>query len=156
MWGPDGWLYGTHGVFTHSNVGKPGAPDARAAAAERRRSGGFIPRSTSSRCSPRARAIRGASTSTTTATRSRPRASSSTSIHVVQGARYKRQAGKHFNPYIYDDIKTIADHVHWVGTKGPHAGNSRSDAAGGGHAHAGAMIYLGGDTWPRNIATRSS
>jgi plastocyanin len=27
-WGPDGWLYGTHGVFTRSNVGKPGAPDA--------------------------------------------------------------------------------------------------------------------------------
>jgi len=22
-WGPDGWLYGTHGVFTHSNVGPP-------------------------------------------------------------------------------------------------------------------------------------
>ncbi len=28
IWGPDGWLYGCHGVFTHSNVGKPGAPDA--------------------------------------------------------------------------------------------------------------------------------
>ncbi len=27
-WGPDGWLYGTHGVFTNSNVGKPGAPDS--------------------------------------------------------------------------------------------------------------------------------
>jgi hypothetical protein len=27
IWGPDGWLYGCHGVFTHSNVGKPGAPD---------------------------------------------------------------------------------------------------------------------------------
>ena len=27
-WGPDGWLYGCHGVFTHSNVGKPGAPDS--------------------------------------------------------------------------------------------------------------------------------
>ena len=26
-WGPDGWLYGCHGVFTHSN-GKPGAPDS--------------------------------------------------------------------------------------------------------------------------------
>lgn len=26
-WGPDGWLYGTHGVFTHSKVGKPGTPD---------------------------------------------------------------------------------------------------------------------------------
>src|SRR4029450_504290 len=27
-------------------------------------------------------------------------------------------------------------------------GNSRSGSAGGGHAHAGAMIYLGGDGWP--------
>src|SRR5262249_26042820 len=25
-WGPDGWLYGCHGVFTHSKVGKPGTP----------------------------------------------------------------------------------------------------------------------------------
>ncbi len=32
---------------------------------------------------------------------------------------------------------------------GPHAGNFRSAAAGGGHAHAGAMIYLGSDTWPK-------
>ncbi len=28
VWGPDGWLYGCHGVFTHSQVGKPGTPDA--------------------------------------------------------------------------------------------------------------------------------
>ena len=27
-WGPDGWLYGCHGVFTHSRVGKPGTPDS--------------------------------------------------------------------------------------------------------------------------------
>ncbi len=26
-WGPDGWLYGCQGVFTHSNVGKPGTPN---------------------------------------------------------------------------------------------------------------------------------
>jgi putative membrane-bound dehydrogenase-like protein len=25
LWGPDGWLYGCHGVFTHSEVGKPGS-----------------------------------------------------------------------------------------------------------------------------------
>ncbi|HMC90250.1 MAG TPA: PVC-type heme-binding CxxCH protein, partial [Gemmataceae bacterium] len=25
-WGPDGWLYGCHGVFTHSFVGKPDTP----------------------------------------------------------------------------------------------------------------------------------
>lgn len=30
----------------------------------------------------------------------------------------------------------------------PHGGNSKSDVAGGGHAHAGAMIYLG-DRWPQ-------
>ena len=27
-WGPDGWLYGCHGVFSHALVGKPGTPDA--------------------------------------------------------------------------------------------------------------------------------
>ncbi len=27
IWGPDGWLYGCHGVFTHSKVGKPGTKD---------------------------------------------------------------------------------------------------------------------------------
>ena len=31
---------------------------------------------------------------------------------------------------------------------GPHAGNGRSDMAGGGHAHAGLMCYLGG-SWPK-------
>ncbi|MDB5264151.1 MAG: dehydrogenase, partial [Adhaeribacter sp.] len=65
------------------------------------------------------------------------------------GARYQRQAGKHFNPYTYDDIKQSGDHVHWVGDRGPHAGNFRSNSAGGGHAHAGAMIYLGSEHWPK-------
>ena len=27
-WGPDGWLYGCHGVFTHSHVKVVGAPDS--------------------------------------------------------------------------------------------------------------------------------
>ncbi len=66
--------------------------------------------------------------------------------HIAQGGRYERQAGQHFNPYTYDDIKTMADHRHYLGFN-PHGGNGRSDAAGGGHAHAGAMIYLG-DSWP--------
>jgi len=42
--------------------------------------------------------------------------------HVVPGGIYHRQGGQHFNPYIYDDIKTITDHSH------------RS-------AHGGARIY---------------
>jgi putative heme-binding domain-containing protein len=66
--------------------------------------------------------------------------------HVIQGARYQRQAGQHFDPYTYADIETIADHRHYVGET-PHGGNGRSSDAGGGHAHSGAMIYLGG-AWP--------
>ena len=67
--------------------------------------------------------------------------------HVIQAGRYERQAGQHFNPYTFDDIKTIADHRHFLGAN-PHAANGRSDGAGGGHAHAGALIYLG-DAWPK-------
>jgi putative membrane-bound dehydrogenase-like protein len=147
-WGPDGWLYGTHGVFTHSNVGKPGAPES-----ERQRLNGAIWRYHPTRhvfevfaegtSNPWGLDFNDYGHAFTTA------CVIEHLYHVVQGARYKRQAGQHFNPHIYDDIKTVADHVHWVGRKGPHAGNSRSGSAGGGHAHAGAMIYLGGDGWPR-------
>jgi putative membrane-bound dehydrogenase-like protein len=147
VWGPDGWLYGTHGVFTHSKVGKPGAPDA-----ERQPLNGAI-----WRFHPTTHVFEvfaeGTSNPWGLDFNDYGHAFTTACViehlyHVVQGGRYKRQAGKHFNPNVYDDIKTVADHVHWVGTRGPHAGNSRSGAAGGGHAHAGAMIYLGGDTWP--------
>ncbi|MCW5556055.1 MAG: DUF1080 domain-containing protein [Verrucomicrobiae bacterium] len=145
-WGPDGWLYGCHGVFTHSNVGKPGAPNS-----ERQRINAGVWRYHPTRhefdvfaegtsnpwgidfdengqCFIEACVI--------------PHL-----FHVIQGARYHRQSGSHFNPHIYDDIKTIADHVHWAGNRGPHAGNARSGEVGGGHAHAGLMIYKG-DNWP--------
>ncbi len=69
IWGPDGWLYGCHGVFTHSHVGKPGTPKDERVPTQRRRSGDIIRRGTSSKSSPTARAIPGASTSTTTARR---------------------------------------------------------------------------------------
>lgn len=42
--------------------------------------------------------------------------------HIVPGGYYHRQGGQHFNPYVYSDIRTIADHSH------------RS-------AHGGARIY---------------
>jgi len=147
-WGPDGWLYGTHGVFTQSNVGKPGAPDS-----ERVRLNAGV-----WRFHPVTRAFEvfaeGTSNPWGLDFNDYGQAFVTACViehlyQVIQGGRYKRQAGQHFNPNIYGDIETIADHVHWVGKKGPHAGNSRSDAAGGGHAHAGAMIYLGGDSWPK-------
>ena len=145
IWGPDGWLYGCHGVFTHSNVGKPGASDA-----DRKRINAGI-----WRYHPTKHLFEVFAEGT-----SNPWGvdfddfgqSFCTACviphlyHIIQGARYERQAGEHFNPYTYDDIRTIARHRHWIGET-PHSGNSRSDAAGGGHAHAGAMIYLGG-SWP--------
>ena len=94
-------------------------------------------------------------------------------FHMIQGGRYQRQGGQHYaptieeakrivpdyfaqdfakpgkqpiNPFIYDDLKTIADHRHYVGQT-PHGGNARSDLSGGGHAHAGLLCYLGG-SWP--------
>src|SRR5690606_32816282 len=32
--------------------------------------------------------------------------------HVIPGGIYHRQGGQHYNPYVYNDIKTIADHRH--------------------------------------------
>src|SRR5436190_16542803 len=88
---------------------------------------------------------------------------------MIQGGRYERQGGEHYAinadetarnekhrepgsrkpifPYVYEDIKTVADHVHYAGNKGPHAGNARSGAVDDDHAHAGLMVYQG-DNWP--------
>jgi putative membrane-bound dehydrogenase-like protein len=163
-WGPDGWLYGCHGVFCPSHVGKPGASynqrqwmDAGAWRYHPKRDvfevfteGGSNPwgidfdeygQLWAEMCViPHL-------------------------FHMIHGARIERQGGEHFpvgreemqryargngkpvHPHIYDDIKTHADHVHWAGNLGPHAANARSDAMGGGHAHAGVMIYQG-ESWP--------
>ncbi|SFE70502.1 PVC-type heme-binding CxxCH protein [Spirosoma endophyticum] len=147
-WGPDGWLYGTHGVFTHSNVGKPGAPDS-----ERTKLNAGV-----WRYHPTTHQFElfaeGTSNPWGLDFNDYGHAFVTACViphmyNMIQGGRYFRQAGKHFNPYTYDDIKTHADHVHWVGERGPHAGNFRSASAGGGHAHSGAMIYLGGNSWPK-------
>ncbi|MEE2888069.1 MAG: PVC-type heme-binding CxxCH protein [Planctomycetota bacterium] len=142
IWGPDGWLYGCHGVFTHSKVGKPGTKDE-----DRVKVNAAVWRYHPKRHEFDVFA-RGASNQWGVDFDDNGQAIITACViphlyHVVQGARYHRQGGKHFNRYIYDDIKTIADHLHYLGSK-PHAGNGVSDSVGGGHAHCGAMIYLGG------------
>lgn len=144
-WGPDGWLYGCHGVFTHSQVGAPGTP-----ADQRAKINGGIWRYHPTRQVFEVFA-EGTSNPWGVDFNDYGQAFATACViphlfHVIQGARYHRQAGQHFNPYIYDDIKTCADHLHYA-SKTPHAGNGRSSASGGGHAHCGAMIYLGG-SWP--------
>ena len=145
-WGPDGWLYGTHGVFTHSNVGKPGTPDN-----ERIQLNAGVWRYHPTKHEFEVFA-HGTSNPWGIDFNDYGHAFATVCViphlyHIVPGGRYLRQAGAHFNPYTYEDIKTIADHVHWLGDQGPHAGNFRSAAAGGGHAHAGAMFYLGNKHW---------
>jgi len=145
IWGPDGWLYGCHGVFTHSRVGKPGTPDA-----DRQPLNAGIWRYHPTQGMFEVFA-HGTSNPWGVDFNDRGQSFLTACViphlwHVIQGARYQRQGGPHFNPYTFDDIKTIAKHRHYLGDN-PHGGNGKSDEAGGGHAHAGAMIYLGG-AWP--------
>ena len=145
IWGPDGWLYGCHGVFTHSNVGKPGTPDEERVPLN---AGIWRYHPLKDRFEVFAQ---GTSNPWGLDFNDHGQAFCTACViphlfHIIQSGRYQRQAGGHFNPYTYDDIQTIAVHRHWIGGS-PHSGNNRSDAAGGGHAHAGAMIYLGG-SWP--------
>jgi putative membrane-bound dehydrogenase-like protein len=55
-------------------------------------------------------------------------------FHVIPGGIYMRQGGQHFNPYVYSDIQTIADHRH------------RS-------AHGGARVYQS-DAFPQSQVGR--
>jgi len=49
-------------------------------------------------------------------------------FHVIPGGIYHRQGGRHFNPHVYQDIRTIVDHAHLS-------------------AHGGARVYLS-DAFP--------
>lgn len=143
IWGPDGWLYGCHGVFTHSKVGKPGTPDDQR-----------IPINAGIwRYHPTRHVFEvyaeGTSNPWGIDFNEYGDAFATACViphlyHIIPGARYQRQAGQHFNPHTYDDIKTIAKHRHFVGNQWNNNDRARSDDLGGGHAHAGAMIYLGG------------
>ncbi|MDF1744047.1 MAG: DUF1080 domain-containing protein [Gimesia sp.] len=146
IWGPDGWLYGCHGVFTHSRVGKPGTPDK-----ERQPINAGIWRYHPTRHEFEIFA-HGTSNPWGVDFNDQGQCFLTCCViphlfHVAQNARYRRQAGQHFNPYTYDDIKTIARHRHWTGGQWNQSDRVASDRVGGGHAHAGAMIYLGG-SWP--------
>ncbi|HEX2751351.1 MAG TPA: PVC-type heme-binding CxxCH protein, partial [Verrucomicrobiales bacterium] len=147
IWGPDGWLYGCHGVFTHSSVGAPGTPK------EKR---------TPLNCAYwRYHPVRktfeifasGTSNSWGFDYNEYGDWFSEACViphfwHIIQGGYYLRQSNPlgHFNPYVYTNIETIADHLHYIGNT-PHSGNGVSDAAGGGHAHCGLCIY-NGDNFP--------
>ena len=157
-WGPDGWLYGCHGVFTHSNVGQPGAPDN----ARQKLNGGVW------RYHPTEHSFEvfshGTSNPWGVDFDDRGQWFITACViphlyHIQKGGRFQRQAGQHFNRFTYDDIKTIADHAHFAGNIRDHAfwGDNKiqmpsapldTSMLGGGHAHCGLAIY-NADVFPR-------
>lgn len=147
-WGPDGWLYGTHGRTNWSMIGKPGTPEA-----ERIRFDGGV-----WRYHPVRKVWE-------------PFADGTTNpwgidwddygegfvcncvdphlFHVIQGAHYEPWRNRQSSEFAYERIPSIADHLHWDGGPNIRAGLG-TDAVndmGGGHAHCGTMVYLG-DNWP--------
>ncbi|WP_164101578.1 PVC-type heme-binding CxxCH protein [Candidatus Laterigemmans baculatus] len=147
-WGPDGWLYGTHGRTNWSLVGKPGTPEA-----DRIRFDGGVYRYHPVRH------------------QWEPFADGTTNpwgidwndyghafvcncvnphlFQVIQGAHYEPWRGRKSSEFAYQRIDTIADHLHFVGVSNVRdgLGSEAEDTAGGGHAHCGTMIYLG-DRFP--------
>ena len=153
-WGPDGWLYGRHGILgPGSKVGIPGTPE------EKR---------THIQCCiwryhPTRKTFEVVCHGTTNSwghdwDDNGQLFFINTVIghlwHVVPGARYQRMYGEHFDKYLYELIQQTADHFHWDQGKEHWADlkkkgmTSATDAAGGGHAHTGMMIYLG-NNWPK-------
>ncbi len=147
-WGPDGWLYATHGRTNWSMIGKPDEDDSQ----RRRFDGGVW----------RYHPVRHVW---------EPYADGTTNpwgidwndvgdsficncvnphvFQVIQGAHYEPWRGRESSQFAYQRIDTIADHLHFVGLSNVRQGlgSSEEDSAGGGHAHCGTMIYLG-DNFP--------
>ena len=157
-WGPDGWLYGRHGIQGNSFVGPPGATQSQR---------------TPMNCAiwryhPVHRKFEIVAQGGTNPwgfdyDQHGEMFMINTVIghlfHIVPNARYRRMYGSHFNPHLYGVIEQTADHFHWdVGQENWSVAKRKglsdaTDAAGGGHAHTGLMIYQG-DNWPAKFRNK--
>ncbi len=151
-WGPDGWLYGRHGITTTSFVGTPETPE------ELR---------TPINCGiwrfhPVTKKFEVVSRGTTNSwghdwDKHGELFFINTVIghlwHAIPGSHLERMFGEDINPHLYRLMPQVADHFHWnTEEKWSDIRNtgvtSTTDTAGGGHAHCGMMIYQG-TNWPQ-------
>ena len=147
-WGMDGWLYGSHGILADSHVGTTGTAKFN----RQKLNCGIW------RYHPVSEQFEVVAHGTTN-----PWGIDFNEVgegfftncvighlwHLIPGARYERMYGKHFNQFTYTQIGACSDHLHWGGGSWTESrgGEGVHSIAGGGHAHVGTMIYLGG-TWP--------
>jgi putative membrane-bound dehydrogenase-like protein len=149
-WGPDGWLYGRHGIQATSLVGTLDTP-----LEQRQKINCGI-----WRYHPVRKAFEVVAQGTTN-----PWGMDwddhgepffiNTVIghlwHLIPGANYRRMYGEPLDPHVYTLIDQHADHYHWDTREAwddirQLGVTSTTLEAGGGHAHSGLMIYLG-DNW---------
>ena len=152
-WGPDGWLYGNHGVLDQSRPGTPGTPEEERPVIDC----GIW------RYHPITKEFgiyaRGTTNPWGTDWDEHGKMFMSGNVnghlwHVVPGAFYERMHPTSFYPYIYERLTMSADQPHYQGTANwkrdwnrEQIGRNRGDQLGGGHSHCGALIYQG-DNWP--------
>jgi putative membrane-bound dehydrogenase-like protein len=156
-WGPDGWLYGNHGVFNTSAVGKPGAPES-----ERVRLYAAVWRYHPLRKTFEVFAHGGSNQwgldfdehGELFMTQCRSYWGGGPTTHLVLHGHYWNQANSRHAPFVSGSHPPGAPHLrnflrasarYGHGEGG--AGERGSRALYGGHSHVGTMIYLG-DNWP--------
>ncbi len=146
-WGPDGWLYGRCGGSCPGELGVPDTP------AEQR-----VPlRGGIWRFHPQRKIVEALCHGTTNPWgHDWDEHGEGFFINTVNGHLWHLIPGAHFmrphtldpNPHSYALIDQHADHWHFDTGKGWAASrDGTANDLGGGHAHCGAMIYLG-DNWP--------
>jgi len=150
--GPDGWLYGRHGITSTSLVGVPNSPED-----ER------IPLNCAIwRFHPVMKLFEvvfhgGTNPWGMDWNEDGQLFYTNTVIghlwHAIPGAYYERMFGAHLNPLAYEYIGHTADHYHW--DRGSEKWSDirkgisdKTSELGGGHAHMGCLIYQGG-VWPK-------
>jgi putative membrane-bound dehydrogenase-like protein len=150
-WGPDGWLYGRCGASSIGKVGPPGTPAARRIPIY----GGLW------RYHPARKTFEVLTHGTTNPWgHDWNDLGEAFFVNTVNGHLWHAVAGMHFfrghtinpNPRVYTPIDMHADHWHWDNSKDWSDSRSSSgehDRRGGGHAHCGALVYLGGQ-WPED------
>ncbi|MEY2881841.1 MAG: hypothetical protein RLZZ15_4221, partial [Verrucomicrobiota bacterium] len=157
IWGPDGWLYGCHGVFSNTLVGKPGTPDS-----ERTRVRAAVWRYHPLRHEFEIFAHGGSnqwgldfnSVGHLFMTHCRSFYGQGGTTYVIRNGHYWNQGNSNFAPFVSNrgtdfapELKNflLASARYDSGEGG--AGKPGTTAVYGGHSHVGTMIYLG-DNWP--------